>query len=460
MQGFNKAIGSVTKVWKYSAATLLGLGVLTSPVHAISITPASLSTGSDPNAEFATQLKELLQGSAFGINVTNVSVSLNRSGNAVSGGTFTNESNTYGVSNGFVISSGNVNNYNDGSNTSGSKGTGYGVPATTDQEALLDPITGGLFNHFDITQIDVSFDVNPDPKFDQVAFNVVFGSEEYPEYVNSSFIDGFGLYLNGNNIATTGGLPVNINHPDMKPIPGTELDGILAPDPDGSGPIAPKPVVTYSGGVTPGSTGNKLTFIVSDTSDSIYDTVAYISTLTSEGASEELPVTPATQIGNQFIYTDVPSGLFIGTPLEGNENALQYLIDPDSNALFTKILELPIGFGSEFDISAEGEKLGTFLAGGAVDFLDLLGKGVSSFIISGINFGTPTIANQFKALAVTDPNLFAVKLAFDQPSASLLVQQPGVPPQGVPEPTSTLGLLTFGVLGASSVWKRRQQQKA
>ncbi|HEY9695472.1 MAG TPA: choice-of-anchor L domain-containing protein [Oculatellaceae cyanobacterium] len=458
MQAFYKAIGSANPVWKYSTATLLGLGVLTSPVHAISITPASLSTGSDPNAEFATQLKELLQGSAFGINVTNVSVSLNRLDNAVSAGTFTNESNTYGVSNGFVISSGNVNDYNDGTNTDTEFTTGYGVPATTDQEALLDPITGGSFDHNDITQIDVTFDVDPDPKFDQVAFNVVFGSEEYPEYVDSDFIDAFGLYINGNNIATTGGLPVNINHPDMRPIPGTELDGILAPDPDGSGAIDPKPVVTYSGSVTPGSTGNKLTFIVSDTSDDILDTVAYISTLTSEGASEELPVTPTEQIDSQFIYTDVPSGLFVGTPLEGNENALEYLINPDSNALFTKILELPIGFGDQFDISAEGEELGTFLAGEAVDFLELLGNGVSSFTIFGINSGTQTIANQFQALAVTDPNLFAVKLEFDQPSASFAVQQAAT--QDIPEPTSILGLLTFGILGASSVCKRRQQQKA
>ena len=154
--------------------------------------------------------------------------------------------------------------------------------------------------------------------------------------------------------------------------------------------------------------------------------------------------------------------MFVGTPLEGDEDALEYIMNPDSNTLFTNILELPIGFSSEFDISAAGENLGTFLAGEAVDFIDLLGNGVSAFTIAGINSGTQAIANQFQALAVTDPNLFAVKLAFDQPSASFAVQQPGViaPPQGVPEPSSILGLLTFGILGASSVRKRRQQQKA
>jgi hypothetical protein len=89
--------------------------------------------------------------------------------------------------------------------------------------------------------------------------------------VASQFVDGFGLFLNGANIAQVNGKPVNIQHPDVAAIAGTELDGILAP-----GGV---PVVTFSRAVTPGSTGNELRFIVADTSDPIYDTTVYFSTL-------------------------------------------------------------------------------------------------------------------------------------------------------------------------------------
>lgn len=111
------------------------------------------------------------------------------------------------------------------------------------------------------------------PGFDEVFFNVVFGSEEYPEYVGSQFIDGFGLYVNGVNIAEVDGMPVNINHPYMVDEPGTELDGIL----DNSTSAFGQFVHTFRANVN--QTGNELIFIVADTSDDILDTTVYISQL-------------------------------------------------------------------------------------------------------------------------------------------------------------------------------------
>ncbi len=96
---------------------------------------------------------------------------------------------------------------------------GHAISITQNTNALLDPITGGTFDHFDTTQLDLTFD----------STTVVFGSEEYSEFVGSSFIDGYGFYLNGVNIAQVGGQPVNINHPAMMALSGTEFDGILAP---------------------------------------------------------------------------------------------------------------------------------------------------------------------------------------------------------------------------------------
>jgi hypothetical protein len=208
-------------------------------------------------------------GSA-GINVVGASLSGNGAGAGASSGLYFLGAapNNYGLTrNGIILSSGTAQNYGTGPNTSSSFSTDFGVGASPAQEALLDPITGGGFNHFDVTQLDIQF--TADAGVNTVGFDVVFGSDEWEEFVGSQFIDGFGLYLNGVNIAFTAGLPININHPGMSLIPETELDGVLG--------TPGKAVLSFSGAVQPGV--NTLTFIVADTSDGVYDTTAYISGL-------------------------------------------------------------------------------------------------------------------------------------------------------------------------------------
>jgi len=193
---------------------LLGLGLATTPSQAIVITPTT-----DVNT-----LVNTVTAGSVGINVTGFGLFAHSTpGGAFSSGTFTNASGVYGINPGIVISTGNVLDYQDGPNLSGSTSTNYGSSATSAQESLLDPITGGFFNHFDVTQLDINF--NADLGFDEVVFQVVFGSEELFEYVGSSFIDGFGLYLNGTNFAfTSPTIPLNIYHPHAVAWPGTELD--------------------------------------------------------------------------------------------------------------------------------------------------------------------------------------------------------------------------------------------
>ena len=111
---------------------------------------------------------------------------------AVSSGIFVNDAGTYGLADyGVVLSSGDVGDYENGANLSPGNTTSYGIAATTAQESLLDTITGGFWDHWDVTQLEITFDLLPG--FDTISFMVVFGSEEYAEYVGSSFIDGFGL---------------------------------------------------------------------------------------------------------------------------------------------------------------------------------------------------------------------------------------------------------------------------
>ena len=225
-----------------------------------------------PDTDVANLLNALLGGGGAGIDLATVSGSLSANQDSIitSSGTYVNPTNTYGIGPGIVLSTGNVVSYNDGPNTDEGFTYGYFVPATPSQELLLDPITGNL-DHFDVTELTINFDM--ESGFNNVFFNVVFGSEEFDEFVGTTFIDGFGLYVNGVNIATVDGSPVNINHPDMTFATGTELDALLGGSSGPSGPF----VHTFSSPVNPA--GNTITFIVADSSDDVLDTTVFISQL-------------------------------------------------------------------------------------------------------------------------------------------------------------------------------------
>ncbi|MEO1310027.1 MAG: choice-of-anchor L domain-containing protein [Pseudomonadota bacterium] len=241
--------------------TVAVAALISSPALAIEITATDV----------ASDLEATLGGG--GITITGSTLSTPGSGTT---GTFTNLDGTFGLTPGIVLSTGLVTDYESdptlGGSTSGNNSTAFGVSATGAQEALLDPITGGSLNHNDVTEFTITFDV--DGLTDAVFFDLVFGSEEFDDFLNSSFIDAFGIYLNGTNIAIFNGDPVNIDHPDFGFLTGTELNGYLLGAPG-------DPLLSFGGMVTPGSTGNELTFIIADSGDSSLDSTVYISGLDS-----------------------------------------------------------------------------------------------------------------------------------------------------------------------------------
>ncbi|MDP6153689.1 MAG: choice-of-anchor L domain-containing protein, partial [Phycisphaeraceae bacterium] len=122
----------------------------------------------------------LLAGGGTGIVVTDFQVqSLSNLSGETSVGTFDNPGGVYDIGDGIIISTGDVLDYESGDNNSSDTSTSYDAEATEEQDLLLDQITGGITNHFDVTRIDITFDVLPG--FDSVFFNVVWGSEEFPE---------------------------------------------------------------------------------------------------------------------------------------------------------------------------------------------------------------------------------------------------------------------------------------
>lgn len=240
-----------------------------------------------PDTDPANLLAALFAGGGSGIDVSSATATLNGHTLATgetSSGTYTNASGTYGIGSGVILSTGDVADYGDGAST-GNTSTSFVVAATAAEEALLDPITGGGFDHNDVTTLVVGFDMLPGET--DVFFNIVFGSEEFPDFVGSDFIDGFGLYLNGVNLAFVDSQPVNINHPDFDFETGTELNGVLGGSSNPLGSL----VHTFNGAAM--AMGNELTFVIADTSDDSLDSTVYISQL---GGSAPPPPPPPNPI--------------------------------------------------------------------------------------------------------------------------------------------------------------------
>ncbi|MBM79627.1 MAG: hypothetical protein CMJ78_03410 [Planctomycetaceae bacterium] len=233
-----------------------------------------------PTNNVGALINALVGGGGAGLTVTGMTLQEQNNGVDFSTGTYVvGTTQTYGLDRGgIVISSGDVADYETGPDTINEQTTDYGATATAAQQALIDPING-MQPAFDVTQLDITFDMMPG--FDTVFFEVVFGSEEFPDFVLQGLNDAFGLIVNGTNIANVAGAPVNIDHPGFAAVAGTELNGVLVDN--GS------PRLLFQQVVGDGSTGNTLTIILGDSGASAFDTTAYISSL---GATTPPPPPP------------------------------------------------------------------------------------------------------------------------------------------------------------------------
>ena len=151
----------------------------------------------------------------------------------------------------------------------------------------------------------LSFKITVDPDVSAVEWTYVFGSEEYNEFVNSSFNDVFALSLDGTNLALIPGTstPVSINNVNNgNPVgsgtisnptfyrnnsPGSNAGGVPGPyetQYDGLTTVL-KSVAT---GLKPGVEYN-LIFAVADTSDTILDSGVFLKGGSVKRAEEEAP---------------------------------------------------------------------------------------------------------------------------------------------------------------------------
>lgn len=122
-----------------------------------------------------------------GLTVTNVTINCGPSGPNAAYGTWNGTASNVGMPNGVILTSGRASNAI-GPNNSGSS---TGNQNTTFADPQLTAISPQAINDPCILEFDVV------PHCSQISLRFVFGSEEYPEYVNTVFNDAFGFFVTG-----------------------------------------------------------------------------------------------------------------------------------------------------------------------------------------------------------------------------------------------------------------------
>jgi hypothetical protein len=440
------------RLYATTAGACLLLGVM-GPAYALTITPT--------NDAFGMANTLFLNTPALSITSATLWTAGAASG-AFQAGTYSNASGTYGLPNiGIALSSGNVENYGDGPNTEPGFTGSFGIAADAVQQALLEPITG-QFSHFDVAQLDIEFFNNS--ASESVTFFATFGSEEFSEFVGSSFVDGFGLYVNGVNVAgvlQSGGvagdplLPVNIDHPDVDFISGTELDGILAPNGN--------PVLRFDVPVAVAS-ANTFTIILADASDSVLDTTVYLSSFfaedngggASDGDSEFEPLLPSNPPNPETgafeieIPDDVPVGtiIWIDPPVSvGYEYSIV-------NSAFGSFTAPSLATVADLDgyLLTVGLDTLAISAGQTIDFLSEFGLNPTFFTLTGIN---PSLG-----LDPADTNAFPSGVSFTTVTGSVSVTMTPITENIAPIPLPATALLSGSVLALLAGLARRRRRTA
>jgi len=386
-------------------------------------------------------------------------------------GTFVNSSAVYGIGDsentvaaGIAISSGLVENYGGGANFSGGTSgffsdfqfddetgaiSGTSAPtANAAQTDLLDEISPSALGNFqDTTSLNITFTnvTQTDQVLDLFA---VFGTEETPTFVGTNFNDGFGVFLNGENIALQGGLPLNVDHPDQTPVFGTELDTLITGSDDAGGARLPYIDLT----TTVGAGQHELTIVLGDGSDDQLDSTAFLSRDVSDQLVESVALLPNTinqEGGFQFedITLDAGEQLFIDPDIAiGYEYSVEQSASA-TEAIFDSVRVDPAGFDINFTLSYEdqdGTELFETITAGQV-FVFPAEAEVSSFRITDID--------SFDNLSPDDPLAFATLLTFRNDLLNATVVQTPISIAAIPEPSPSVLLL----VGLSTAFLRRRR---
>lgn len=191
-----------------------------------------------------------------------------------------------GIGAGLLITSGTMPGT---SNTVGWFGVDNGMNGDPALDAVINPIFAT--QSYDATSISFDFTVT-DPSITGISFNIVFGTDEYPEWVDQ-FVDIAVVLVNGVNVAYFGNDP---NAP-LSVISQNLAAGYFLDNGTGNLPIEYDGVSNVLTVFAPVHLGvNSITIAIADTGDHIYDSGLFISGLTgvslpATGVSQDVPCT-------------------------------------------------------------------------------------------------------------------------------------------------------------------------
>lgn len=222
-------------------------------------------------------------------------------GDSAAVGTYSNKSNQYNIGSGIVLSTGSATDYSDGTNNTSGNTTSFG----TSGDSKLTAIAG--YNTYDASRFGFDFQATSNT----VSFDFIFGSDEYPEYVNSSFNDTFGVFVTDKKTGKVeqvsfdnNGNSVGINSAFMSAGSNGELDGTTG-------------LLRTETPVLKGQ-NYSIEFSIADAGDSVVDSTVFISNIT--GVSEA--VSPIDTYGLFIGISDYDTnGVDGGKGLDGSKNA-------------------------------------------------------------------------------------------------------------------------------------------
>jgi hypothetical protein len=205
-------------------------------------------------------------------------------------GSFTGGTDSVGFATGIVLSTGDVSNISD-------------APSST----FLGEFTGSggtelIEDSNDTAILTFSFSFDDPAAGSDIAFNYVFASEEYPEFVDSDFIDAFRLIVGDQDLATVGGDVVNINNINNEDNSDVFIANTVEPDEPG-GPLGDGPIAfVFDGFTVPlvaqtsdlGAGVFTATLVIADVGDTDYDSAVFIQGGTFDSGIEDPtgPVVP------------------------------------------------------------------------------------------------------------------------------------------------------------------------
>jgi hypothetical protein len=293
-----------------------------------------------------------------------------------------------------------------------------------------------------------------------ISWRYVFGSEEYEEYVGSTFNDRFRLSLNGENLAlipgSTSDVAINsvnqfINTPFYRSNTGpalnafnTQYDGLTT-------------VLTASkGNLVVGDTYT-VGFEVTDVGDEAFDSGVFLeaNSVSFDGGSPETPLLP--------LPPENPSDPWVFPTFNVFNTGFTWWIDPEVAVGYIYKVTDPIGpkfssytplslpFDNSYELFGSSDSCATFTDGlGAItgSTTYTFGAPVPCFAIKGID-----VANM---LDPTNTLAFNAGVTFDSLGLVNVTQTPivqDVPLSNVPGPLPLLGV------GAAFSWTRRLRHR-